>query len=72
MIGSIIFFMIETRPDIVFTILIISCFAKNLSYYYSKAVKTIFCYLKVIRSTKITYKKKQREDFTIKNFSELD
>ena len=45
MIGSIIFLMIEIRPDIVFATLIARCFAKNPSYQYIKAIKSILQYL---------------------------
>lgn len=54
-IGSIMFSMVETRFDIACAILVVSCFAKNLLQYYSKAVNTIFCYLKAIRGIKIIY-----------------
>lgn len=45
----IIFSIVKTRPNIVFVILLVSYFAKNLSYQYIKAVKTIFKYLKRLK-----------------------
>lgn len=49
-IKSIIFSMVETKLHIVFAILLISYYIKNLSYQYIKAVKTIFKYLKDLTS----------------------
>lgn len=49
MIEFIIFFMIETKPDISFVTSIISRFAKNLDHLYTKVVKAIFCYLKGLK-----------------------
>lgn len=43
--GLLIFLIVKTRPNITFTMLIVSRFAKNLSYFHTKAVKTIFKYL---------------------------
>ena len=57
MTGSIIFSMVEIRPDIAFAISVVSRFAKNPSHQHIKAVKTIFRYLKAIRDTGITYRK---------------
>ena len=42
MTGSLIFLMVETRPDIAYTMSLISCFAKNPSHQHTKTVKTIF------------------------------
>lgn len=47
--------MIETRLDIAFATLIASRFAKDPSYQYTKAVKTILQYLKDSREQGITY-----------------
>lgn len=44
--GSLIFLMIETRPDIAFSIAIATRFAKNLSHSHFEAVKNILQYLK--------------------------
>lgn len=52
---SLIFLIIETRPDIVFITSIASLFAKNPGYQYTKAVKTILCYLKSSRKQDIIY-----------------
>lgn len=41
MTGSIMFSIIETRPDIAFAISVVSRFAKNSSQQHTKAVKTI-------------------------------
>ena len=45
-IGSIIFSIVETWPDIVFNTLVTSCFAKNSGNKHIKVVKTILQYLK--------------------------
>ncbi len=41
MTGSLMFSMVETRPDIAFATSIASCFAKNPGHQHIKAVKTI-------------------------------
>lgn len=41
MIGSIMFSMVETRPDIAFATSVVSRFAKNPSHQHAEAVKTI-------------------------------
>lgn len=46
MIGSIMFSMVETRPDVAFTTLVASCFAKNPGHQQIEVVKTILQYLK--------------------------
>lgn len=61
--------MMETRPNITYATLIASRFANNLSYLHNKAVNTVFCYLKAIRNVGIMYKEEQRQDLTIKNYS---
>lgn len=45
-IGLIIFFIVETRPNIIFAISLVSHFVKNSSYQHIKAVKTILKYFK--------------------------
>ena len=52
---SLMFFMVETRPDIAFLILIVSRFAKNLSCQHIKVVKTIFRDLKSSKKQGTTY-----------------
>lgn len=66
MTGSIIFLIVETRPDITFTTLVMSHFAKNPSHQHNKAIKTIFQYLKAIKETEIIYGGEQRKDLIIK------
>lgn len=43
------FFIIETKPDIAFSNLVVSRLVKNLSHQYTKVVKTILQYLKMSR-----------------------
>ena len=69
MTGSIMISMVETRPDIAFANSVISRFAKNPSDQYSKAVKTIFQYLKATKETRIIYSEEQGGDLTIKKYS---
>ncbi len=47
--GSIIFSIVETRPDISFATSVASRFAKNLGHQHTEAVKTILRYLKSLR-----------------------
>ena len=55
MIGSIIFSIVETRPEVRFATLIASCFAKNPGNQHTEVVKTILQYLKGTRDQDITY-----------------
>ncbi len=55
MTGSIMFSMVETRPDISFATSVASRFGKNLGHQNTEAVKTILCYLKSSRDRGITY-----------------
>lgn len=52
---SIIFLIIETKPDIAFAISVASFFAQNLGHHYTEAAKTILPYLKDLRKWGITY-----------------
>lgn len=56
MIGSLIFSMIKTRPNIAFLTFITSCFAKNSGYQYIKIVKITLQYLKSSKEQGITYR----------------
>lgn len=53
--GSIIFSMVETRPDIAFATSVAAKFTKNLSHQHTKAIKTILEYLKGLREQRITF-----------------
>lgn len=72
MTGSIMFSMVETRPDIAYATSVISRFVKNPSHQYCKVVKTIFRYLKATRETGITYGGDQRGDLIIRGDSNSD
>lgn len=50
------FSMVETRPDIIFSIAVAAHFAKNPSHVHIKAAKTILRYLKKSMDRGITYK----------------
>lgn len=64
------FLMVETRPNIAFATSIISCFAKNLSHQYIKAIKTILQYLKGSKKQKITYGSQNK--LLIEKYSDSD
>lgn len=68
--SSIMFFMVKTRPDIAFTILVISWFVKNPGYQYNKIVKTILHYLKGSKEQEITYN--SQEELLIERYSDFD
>lgn len=70
MMGTIMFSIIKTRPDIVFAIFFISQFAKNLSHLYIKVVKTFLKYLKSLKHYEITYKRD--EELKIEYYLDLD
>lgn len=70
MIDSIIFMIVEIRPNIAYTMLVMSRFAKHPSHFYNKAIKTVFCYLKATRDIGIIYGVEQKGDLIIKGFSD--
>lgn len=55
MTGSLMFSMVETRPDIALSTSVASRFAKNPSHQHTEAVKTILKYLKGTRMQGIVY-----------------
>ncbi len=55
MTGSIMFSMVETRPDISFATSVASRFANNPGHQHTEVVKTILRYLKDSRERGITY-----------------
>lgn len=57
---SIMFFMVEIRPNILFATLVTNCFAKNPSHQYTKAVKSILQYLKSSKNREILYKNQNK------------
>lgn len=61
--------MIETRPDIVFVMSIVSHFSKNSSHIYTKVVKIIYKYLKVTKDQGIIY---GQDTLTIEEKSDSD
>lgn len=65
------FSRMEIWSDIAFAISIISCFAKNLSYEHTEAIKTIMQYLKATYTLDIIYER-ERQDLIIKSFSDFD
>lgn len=64
----IMFLIVETRPNITYGMLVMSYFATNLPHLYSKAVKTIFCYLNATRNIEIMYGRKLKGDIKIKGY----
>lgn len=59
MTGSLMFSIVETRPDIAFAISVASRFFKNPSHQHVKVVKTIFRLLKDTRDNGTTYGKEE-------------
>ena len=72
MTGSLMFSMVETRPDIAFATSVVSRFAKNPSRQYTEAVKTILRYLKATKTVGITYGGDEEGDLTIRGYSDSD
>lgn len=70
MVGSIMFAMIESRPDIAFATSLVSRFAKNPSKAHIEAVKMILRYLHTTRTRGITYG--GNSDFNITGYSDSD
>lgn len=68
MTGSIIVIMVETRLDIAYTILVVSCFVKNPSHLHSKVLKTTFYYLKATKDIGNIYGEEQRGNLTIREY----
>lgn len=70
MTGSLMFSMVETRPDIAFSTSVASPFFKNPSHQHTEAVKTIMKYLKGSRTRGITYG--GEEELKIQGYSDSD
>lgn len=70
MTGSIIFSMVETRPDIAFATSVVSRFAKNPGHQHTETVKTILRYLKGPRERGITYGGQQ--ELLVEGYSDSD
>lgn len=70
MIGSIMFSMVETRPNFAFATSVASYFAKNLGHQYTKAMKTILQYLKGLNEREITYG--SRNKLLVERYSNFD
>lgn len=72
MTGSLMFSMVETRPDVAFAMSVVSRFAKNPSRQHTEAVKTIMRYLKATRTLGITYGGEEGGDLIITGYSDSD
>lgn len=72
MIGSIMFSMVETRPDVAFATSVASRFAKNPGHQHMEAVKTILRYLKGSRDRGITYGGLDQEQLLVEGYSDSD
>lgn len=70
MTDSLMFLMVETRPDITFINFITSRFVKNPGYQYTEVVKTILQYLKGLRKCEIIHSNKKK--LLIKGYSDSD
>ena len=70
MTGSLMFLMLEIRPNITFSTSVASHFSKNPSHQYTEAVKTILHYLKESREYGITYK--GEESVILEGYSDSD
>ena len=70
MIGSIMFSMVETRPDVAFATSVASRFAKNPGHQHTEFVKTILRYLKGSRDRGITYG--GQDELLIEGYSDSD
>ena len=66
MTGSLMFSMVETRPDIAFSVAVAARFAKNPSHAHTEAVKTILRYLNGLINRRITYG--GEEDLLVKGY----
>ena len=71
MIGSVMFAMIETRPDISFAVSAVSRFAQNPSNVHFEAAKLIIRYLKTTRTRGIRYGGPESE-FKVIGYSDAD
>lgn len=70
MIGSLMFSIVEMRPDIAFATSVASCYAKNPGHQHTEAVKTILMYMKGSRQRGITYG--AQEKLLVEGYSDSD
>lgn len=68
---SLMFFIVETRLDNTFSIIVVACFTKNPSYAYRKAIKTIFRYSRRLMDCNITYSN-DGKNLSIENYLASD
>lgn len=57
MVGSLMYAMVETRPDIAYAVSVLSRYASNPTNAHISAAKRVFCYLKGAFELGITYRK---------------
>lgn len=69
---SIMFSIVEIKPDITFATSFISRFTKISSYQHNKVIKTILQYLKTTKDTGIMYAGEQGGDLIIKRYSDFN
>lgn len=55
-VGSIMFVMLGTRPDIAYAVLVVSCYGPNPTSAHHEAVKRILRYLKGTKDLQLTYR----------------
>ena len=68
-VGSLMYAMLGTRPDIAFAVQMVSCFATNPGPAHWEAVKKVFKYLKGTRELWLTY---GRQGSTLEGYSDAD
>ena len=61
MLGSIMYIMLQTQPDIVYIILKLSQFSSNLTEQHLQTLKHVLHYLKGTTNLGLTYQKKKKE-----------
>ncbi len=70
MTGSIMFSMVETRPDIAFATSVVARFAKNPGHQHIEAAKTVLRYLKGLRERGITFG--GQDKLLVEGYSDFD
>lgn len=68
---SLMFSIIEIKPDIAFSITVATCFTKNPSYAYTEIINIIFQYQKGSMNCSITYRDK-RKNLSIRGYLDSD
>lgn len=72
MVGTLMYLMVETRPDVAYAVSVVSCFMTNPNSEHMQAVKRIFRYLQGNSYFSLVYGAAEAPDWEIVGFTDSD